>query len=153
MTSGGSQTSGTVSKSTRHLGVHCRHHPARSSEIARMHQDIDMTIQATQGANVHKPFIISTISVLMGDISLTFTPYKQNKTKPKLHEHLSMTGVCSAESSDPVYGALPNNKKHAFLQSVLKRSVVGSIDFAFIYIFLISELLTMVFFALILHQR
>ncbi len=74
MTSGGSQTSGTASKSARHLDVHHYHHQARSSEVARMRQDMDITIQATQGANVHKPFVISTISVSMCDISLTWTP-------------------------------------------------------------------------------
>ncbi len=69
MTSGGSKTSGTASKSTRHLDVHHYHHPARSSEVAKMYQDMDITIQATQGANVHKPFVISTFRVLICYIS------------------------------------------------------------------------------------
>ncbi len=139
-------------------GVHHYHHPARSSEIARMHQDIDITIQALQGVNVHKPFVTSTISVLMWDISLPCTPQKPNQTKPMLHELLSMTDVYSEKTSGPVYGSFPKqSQKHAFfakrLQKIRGFFFGNLIDFAFTYIFLISELLTMVFFALILHQR
>ncbi len=49
---------------------------------------MDFTIQAMQGANVQKPFVTSTISVLMCDISLTLTPYKPNQIKPFVYYFL-----------------------------------------------------------------
>ncbi len=82
MTSGGSQTSRTASKSARHLVVHHYHRPVRSSEVTRMRQYIGITIQAKQGVNERKPFVTSTISALMYDISLMWTLYKPNQTKP-----------------------------------------------------------------------
>ena len=90
MTSGGSPTSGTASKSTRHLDVHCYHHPARRFEVAKMCQDMDITIQATQGANVHKPFVTSTISVLN---SLIF-PWRALLIKQTKPNHLFTIFLC-----------------------------------------------------------
>ncbi len=81
MTSGGLQTSGTASKSTRHLGVHHRHHLARSSEVARMLQDVGHRNRGPRKERVRTSlFDKSTISALMHDISLTWTPYKPNQT-------------------------------------------------------------------------